>query len=146
MTKNLSKVVPITDDFIQSEGSGGVTQVLNPFIFIVWIQLRVRSLRILSIGLHLALFASEAVRNNISDLHFKGGPSSPQPLVCCYVLQYLRLWIAAWQYYLLYKAPISYFRSLDARNISMSCTFAPKKRNRLFWKERQQDGKKIKCD
>ena len=49
MDKNLPKIVPgDTDVFVHSEGSGGVLQVLNPFILIILIQIRVMDLRMLS--------------------------------------------------------------------------------------------------
>ena len=38
------------------DGPKGVTEVLNPLIVIVWIQLRLVGLRMLSMGLHLANF------------------------------------------------------------------------------------------
>ena len=55
MAKGLPTITPNTDVFVPSEGSGGVSQVLNPFIFIILIKFRGVGLRMLSIGLHLAL-------------------------------------------------------------------------------------------
>ena len=46
------------DVFVQSEQFGSVPQVLQSSILIVWTQLRVESLRILSTDPHLALLGT----------------------------------------------------------------------------------------
>ena len=43
------------DIFVYSEGSGGIPLVLNPSILIVWVQLRVVGVKMLSTGLHCAV-------------------------------------------------------------------------------------------
>ena len=55
MVTKFPKNCPYYRVFVQSEGSGVVPQVLNHSILIVWIQLRVVGLRMLSAGLHLAV-------------------------------------------------------------------------------------------
>ena len=55
MAKNLPKITLDTDVFVYSQGLGGVPHVLNPSIFIVWIQLMVVGLRMLSGGEYLAV-------------------------------------------------------------------------------------------
>ena len=53
--KNLSKTAPSTEFFAHSEGSGAIPLALNPSILIVWVQLRVVGVKILSTGLHCAV-------------------------------------------------------------------------------------------
>ena len=55
MAKNLPKIAPDTDVFVHYQGLRGVPQVLHTFIIIVWIQIWVVSLRMLSAGEHLAV-------------------------------------------------------------------------------------------
>ena len=51
-------MTPDTDVFLHSEDSGDVPQELNPSILILLIKHRSVSLKMLSIGLHLALLCS----------------------------------------------------------------------------------------
>ena len=55
MTKNPPKIVPDTDVFVHSQGMGGVPQVLKTSILIVWTQLRIAGLRMLSASQHLTV-------------------------------------------------------------------------------------------
>ena len=68
--------------------------MLNFSILIVWTQLKVVGLRMLSTGQYLALFMLKPVNNKALNSHFRGAPDSPQLLVICYVLQHRGLWIA----------------------------------------------------
>ena len=43
------------ESFVHFEGSGGVAQMLNLSIFIIWTKSKVADLRMLSAGLHYAL-------------------------------------------------------------------------------------------
>ena len=55
MVKNLPKIAPYTDVFVHSQGSGGVSQVLNTSILIILIQPRVVGLEMLPAGQHVAV-------------------------------------------------------------------------------------------